>query len=255
VEHDLRRRLRRGLTGAAIVALLALDAPGAVVLRAPTAAVAATSAGASAATPTASPSAVTKVLLRKGDRGALVHKVQFALKRKGYHVAVNGKFGPQTHAAVRRFQRRKRLPVTGTVDRNTWRALGLGTPPTTTTTTTSTTTTAPTTAPATTTTTAGTTYRHPKATVERWHSVAVEVGWPESKWKRLSCLIDRESHGYARAYNPSGAMGLLQIMYRAHRSRVGPDSSVLFDGRTNLKVGLVIYRASGWAPWGNACGS
>lgn len=184
------------------------------------------------------------VVVRKGDRGALVRKVQFALKRKGYHVAVNGKFGPQTHSAIRRFQKRNRLPITGKVDRRTWRVLGLGRPPgqppagTTTTTTVS---------------VPDTVYRHPRASVERWHDVALEVGWPESKWKRLSCLINRESHGNERAYNRSGAMGLLQIMYRAHKSRVGPDSSVLFDGRTNLKVGLIIYRASGWGPWGNAC--
>lgn len=233
--------VRRGAATAAIAAALAIGAAAPVGLTSVLLPV-----PASAAAPTASPTGASKAVVKKGDRGKLVHKVQFALKRKGYHVAVNGRYGPQTHAAVRRFQKRNRLPVTGTVDRKTWRVLGLGTPPGSSTTTT--------TAPAPTSTIPEGPYRHPKAAVERWHAVALEVGWPESKWKRLSCIIDRESHGYAKAYNRSGAMGLLQIMYRAHRSRVGPDSSVLYDGRTNLKIGLVIYRASGWGPWGTACG-
>ena len=105
----------------------------------------------------AAPKKVT-VLIKRGDSGKLVRRVQVALKRRGYHLAVNGKFGPQTHSAIRRFQRRAHLPVTGKVDRRTWRALGLGKPPT---------------SLVTTPTTTVSPYQHPYPEVERWHSVEI----------------------------------------------------------------------------------
>lgn len=189
------------------------------------------------------PSAKPFVWLRRGARGTRVIQVQRALKRRGYRVIANGKFGPMTHAAVRRFQRDTGLRVTGSVGPQTWNALGLNAPSPTTTTTT-------TTVPST--TAAPGAYRHPRASVERWRALAVEVGWDPAVWKRLSCIINRESRGYPTAQNPSGARGLLQILYSAHRARVGPDPSVLLDARTNLTIGLAIYRASGWRPWGSS---
>jgi len=191
----------------------------------------------------AQPSAKPFVWIRRGAKGARVLKVQRALKQRGYRVIANGKFGPMTHAAIRKFQRDQGLRVTGSVGPQTWQALGLNAPPPTTTTTT--------TAPPTTTVAPGS-YRHPRATVERWRALATEVGWDPALWKRLSCIINRESKGYPTAQNPSGARGLLQILYSAHRRRVGPDPSVLLDARTNLTIGLAIYRASGWRPWGSS---
>lgn len=184
--------------------------------------------------------------VRPGARGATVRRIQRALRARGYRVVVNGKFGPLTTAAVRKFQRDKRLAATGHVGPKTWRALGLhrpGSGATTTTTNTTTTTTLP---------PGG--YRHPKPNIERWHGVALEVGWAERDWKRLSCVINVESSGNPAARNPSSAMGLLQILYRAHKSWVGPDPSILLDGRTNLRLGLRLFKASGWRPWGNICG-
>jgi len=181
--------------------------------------------------------------LRPGVRGEAVRRLQRALRERGYRVVVNGKYGPITTAAVRKFQRNQRLAVTGRVGPKTWRALGLHRPiikPTPSTTTT------------TTTLPAGG-YRHPKPSVERWHGVALDVGWAERDWKRLSCVINVESSGNPAAKNPSSAMGLLQILYRAHKSWVGPDPSILLDGRTNLRLGLKLFRASGWRPWGNIC--
>ena len=215
-----------------------------------TAAIATTSGSTTAPsrlTPSDAPaSALTYRPLRPGNRGDAVRRLQRALRNRGYRVVVNGKFGPITAAAVRRFQRDQRLQVTGRVGPRTWRALGLHRP-------------ISSTSPTTTTTTTTTTlppggYRHPKATVERWHGVALEVGWAESDWKRLSCVINVESSGNPRAKNPSSAMGLLQILYRAHRRWVGPDSSILLDGRTNLRLGLKLFKAGGWRPWGNICG-
>jgi hypothetical protein len=163
--------------------------------------------------------------------------VQFALKKRGYRVAVNGKFGPLTHAAVRKFQRQRRLKVTGIVEARTWKALGLPLPKGTVTTTT-TSTTLP---------VAG--YHHPSAAVERWHATALEVGWAEADWKHLSCIIQRESKGNPRAHNAATAMGLLQIVYRVHRVWVGPDPTVLYDPATNLRFGLKMFKGRGWKPW------
>lgn len=234
-----RRRLRLGLiaitSGLAATAL----ALGPTSAPTPAAAVAATPSLRSVAG--VQPSAKSFVWLRRGAEGARVLKVQRALKRRGYRVIANGKFGPMTHAAVRKFQRDQGLRVTGSVGPQTWNALGLNAPTPTTTSTTTT---------VTSTTAAPGAYRHPRASVERWRALAVEVGWDPAVWKRLSCIINRESGGYPTAQNPSGARGLLQILYSAHRRRVGPDPSVLLDARTNLTIGLAIYRASGWRPWG-----
>jgi hypothetical protein len=94
-------------------------------------------------------------------------------------------------------------------------------------------------------------YVHPNANVERWHAAALAAGWPESDWRRLSCIIQRESNGIPTAKNPnSSAMGLLQIMWSVHASWIGGSSSQLYDGPTNLRLGRQLYtRAGGWSPW------
>lgn len=204
------------LTGTAAVASAAMQRPSAAV--------------APRAASTFSP-------LKRGDRGAQVRTLQYALKKRGFRVAVNGRFGPLTHAAVRQFQRKKRLPVTGTVGVRTWKALGLKVP-------------APAPVATTTTTTLPVgTYRHPSAAVERWHSVALQVGWAEKDWKHLSCIIQRESKGNPNAKNASTAMGLMQILYRVHRVWVGPDPTILLDPATNLRFALKMFKGRGWKPW------
>jgi hypothetical protein len=53
-----------------------------------------------------------------------VYEVQWRLKRLGLFTATpNGRFGPVTTAAVKRFQRRNGLAPTGTVNHATWRPL------------------------------------------------------------------------------------------------------------------------------------
>ena len=52
--------------------------------------------------------------------------VQRALNAKGYRVAVDGKSGPATRAALRDFQAREGLKRTGAADSRTLRALGVG---------------------------------------------------------------------------------------------------------------------------------
>jgi hypothetical protein len=60
------------------------------------------------------------VVLKRGDRGAAVRKVQSALG-----IAVDGVFGAQTEEAVKRFQKGKGLTADGVVGPDTRDALGL----------------------------------------------------------------------------------------------------------------------------------
>ncbi|HVM21131.1 MAG TPA: N-acetylmuramoyl-L-alanine amidase [Egibacteraceae bacterium] len=63
-------------------------------------------------------------LIRRGDTGPAVVDVQQRLRRSiGDTVTVDGEFGDQTYALVRRFQRERNLPADGIVGPETWRAL------------------------------------------------------------------------------------------------------------------------------------
>lgn len=64
--------------------------------------------------------------LRQGARGAWVSTLQQKLNAKGYHLSVDGAFGPKTDAAVRAFQRSRGLVVDGIVGPKTWGALNGG---------------------------------------------------------------------------------------------------------------------------------
>ena len=55
----------------------------------------------------------------------LVKDIQRALKKKGYSLSIDGKFGPKTGMAVKYFQRKKKLAIDGIVGANTLSALGL----------------------------------------------------------------------------------------------------------------------------------
>jgi cell wall-associated NlpC family hydrolase len=65
------------------------------------------------------PAAASAKTLSMGDRGKAVRAVQ---QRLG--LDVDGIYGRATARAVRRFQRRHELAVTGRVDRVTWKAMG-----------------------------------------------------------------------------------------------------------------------------------
>lgn len=65
-------------------------------------------------------------LLKKGSEGAEVKTVQRLLKALGYSIGkagVDGDFGKDTDAAVRKFQKAEGLEVDGEVGQNTWTAL------------------------------------------------------------------------------------------------------------------------------------
>ena len=62
------------------------------------------------------------------NEASAVKKVQTALQRKGYDVGptgVDGKYGPRTEAAVRKFQTDNNLQVDGIVGPDTRNALGV----------------------------------------------------------------------------------------------------------------------------------
>ncbi|HEU4628265.1 MAG TPA: peptidoglycan-binding protein [Gemmatimonadaceae bacterium] len=61
--------------------------------------------------------------IASGARGARARLVQEWLCLNGHNVAVDGKFGPATAAAVRELQRARGLPATGVVDEGTFDAL------------------------------------------------------------------------------------------------------------------------------------
>lgn len=64
------------------------------------------------------------VVLRRGDRGPNVIRLQTALTTAGYDVgAIDGIFGTRTQAAVERFERVFGLPVDGVVDSAVWERL------------------------------------------------------------------------------------------------------------------------------------
>lgn len=64
--------------------------------------------------------------VHRGDKGAAVRRAQGRLNAHGAKLAEDGDYGPKTLRAVRTFQRRRGLDVTGVVNRATWRALGRG---------------------------------------------------------------------------------------------------------------------------------
>ncbi len=59
----------------------------------------------------------------KGSHGIVVRELQGNLARSGVPIKIDGVFGPETEAAVRRFQTGAHLPADGVVGARTWAAL------------------------------------------------------------------------------------------------------------------------------------
>jgi len=60
---------------------------------------------------------------KKGSKGKKVKLIQEWLCLHGFHICIDGDFGPATDYAVRQFQRKKGLKVDGIVGRNTFARL------------------------------------------------------------------------------------------------------------------------------------
>jgi len=59
-------------------------------------------------------------VIKKGDVGTKVRRVQEWLKINGFGTGIDGDFGDATQKCVTRFQHSKSLPETGEVDQQTW---------------------------------------------------------------------------------------------------------------------------------------
>ena len=70
----------------------------------------------------------SKPSLRLGSTGDGVTILQSALRARGFTIAVDGHFGPQTDRTVRAFQARHHLTVDGVVGEKTWAALDASAP-------------------------------------------------------------------------------------------------------------------------------
>ncbi|MBW4584469.1 peptidoglycan-binding protein [Aetokthonos hydrillicola Thurmond2011] len=68
-------------------------------------------------------STISSPILRPGSTGEDVKHLQHDLNIYGYHLAVDGIFGPKTEAAVKDFQKSHGLVVDGIVGPKTWAAL------------------------------------------------------------------------------------------------------------------------------------
>jgi hypothetical protein len=73
--------------------------------------------------PAPAPAAPASPVLRRGARGDAVKDAQRLLNRAGFPCSTDGIFGPKTDAAVRAFQRARKMTVDGIVGRHTWAAL------------------------------------------------------------------------------------------------------------------------------------
>ena len=76
--------------------------------------------------PTATTEAPMTRMLKRGARGEDVRQLQAKLREAGYDVGpIDGKFGPQTEAAVRAYQQANGLKVDGRAGEDTFRAMGM----------------------------------------------------------------------------------------------------------------------------------
>jgi peptidoglycan hydrolase-like protein with peptidoglycan-binding domain len=113
----LRNTLRRIAIGAVGAGMAAAMAAGPAALAAD-AAVSAHSTAAAEIKP-----ALIWPVVHTGDTGLRVNAVQMLLIQRHVELTVDGKFGPQTEAAVRSFQARARISPSGKVGAKTWEAL------------------------------------------------------------------------------------------------------------------------------------
>lgn len=113
----MRKTLRRIAIGAVGAGMAAAMAAGPAALAAD-AAVTAHAAAAAEIKP-----ALIWPVVHKGDTGLRVNAIQMLLIQRHVKLTVDGKFGPQTEAAVKYFQARHGISPSGKVGAKTWEAL------------------------------------------------------------------------------------------------------------------------------------
>ena len=60
---------------------------------------------------------------KKGDKGKKIQLCQEWLCLHGFHIAIDGEFGPATDYAVRRFQEKNKMTINGVIEKHTFEAL------------------------------------------------------------------------------------------------------------------------------------
>lgn len=122
-----------------------------------------------------------------------------------------------------------------------------------------------------TTSTSTTTTTLPDTQCAEWYSVAMDAGWGEDQWAKLSRIMHRESRCIPDVHNEEdpqgGSLGLMQInkfwCKPQHGAELGWLQSYgivttcwdLLDPSTNLRAALQIYTYAlleydeGWRPW------
>ena len=94
-----------------------------------------------------------------------------------------------------------------------------------------------------------------------WHDLAIDIGWPEEQWGKLSYVIWKESRCIPEAWNGHDA-GLTQInsIHSEWLSQMGrsfPDD--MFNPRLNLEFAFKLWSSReeqglcGWKPWSVSC--
>lgn len=94
-----------------------------------------------------------------------------------------------------------------------------------------------------------------------WHDLAIDVGWPEEEWPKLSHVIWRESRCTPDAWNGHDA-GLTQInqIHSEWLAQMGlSHPNDMFNPRLNLEFAYKLWSSReekglcGWKPWSLSC--
>lgn len=93
---------------------------------------------------------------------------------------------------------------------------------------------------------------------KRYVDLARQVGWPKSERANLARIMWRESRCNPAAFNARDPWGGSYSLLQINGSNVGWATRMgyiktrndLFNARTNLRVGLELWKLYGWKPWG-----
>ena len=151
-----------------------------------------------------------EVIVKRGDRGPGVKRIQRRLRSNGIGVAIDGVFGRATERAVKRFQRRRGLDPDGVVGPITRAMLKLR--------------------------------KFSRASVRRRRKVRVP--------RVLRLIAQCESGGNPRAVSPGGTYrGKYQFARSTWRSLGGRGDPARAPEWKQDKLALKLYRREGLDPW------
>ena len=95
----------------------------------------------------------------------------------------------------------------------------------------------------------------------QYRPLAVAVGWPRTELAMLERICNRESKGFARAWNRAdpcgGSYGIMQLnacnlgWFRS-AGVVRSSMTELWAPKRNLIAALALWRKHGWRPWSGA---